>query len=94
MKLEDDPLIAGNTTTTNLVLHMIIYTLINVPATQLPTCQFPDTTIMLLLDSTIKARSSHRRCSVRKGVLRNFAKFIVKHLCQSLSLNKVAGAFL
>ena len=25
-------------------------------------------------------RSSHRRCSVRKGVLRNFAKFIGKHL--------------
>ena len=25
-------------------------------------------------------RSSHRRCSVRKGVLRNFAKFTGKHL--------------
>ena len=33
----------------------------------------------------------HRRCSVRKGVLRNFAKFTGKHLCQSLFLNKVAG---
>ena len=31
-----------------------------------------------------KYRSSHRRCSVRKGVLRNFAKFTGKHLCQSL----------
>ena len=30
-------------------------------------------------------RSSHRRCSVRKDVLRNFAKFTVKHLCQSLT---------
>ena len=30
-------------------------------------------------------------CSVRKGVLRNFAKFTGKHLCQSLFLNKVAG---
>ena len=29
-------------------------------------------------------RSSHRSCSVRKGVLRNFAKFIGKHLRQSL----------
>ena len=28
-------------------------------------------------------RSSHRRCSVRKGVLRNFAKFTGKYLCQS-----------
>ena len=26
-------------------------------------------------------RSSHRRCSVKKGVLRNFAKFTGKHLC-------------
>ena len=37
------------------------------------------------------SRSSHRRCSVRKGVLRNFAKFTGKHLCQRLFLNKVAG---
>ena len=29
-------------------------------------------------------RSSHQRCSVRKGVLRNFTKFTGKHLCQSL----------
>ena len=36
-------------------------------------------------------RSSHRRCSVRKGVLRNVAKFTEKHLCQSLFFNKVAG---
>ena len=36
-------------------------------------------------------RSSHRRCSVRKGVLRNFAKFTGKHLCQNRFLNKVAG---
>ena len=38
-----------------------------------------------------KFRSSHRRCSVRKGVLGNFAKFTGKHLCQSLFFNKVAG---
>ena len=35
--------------------------------------------------------SSHWMCSVRKGVLRNFAKFTGKHLCQSLFFNKVAG---
>ena len=34
-----------------------------------------------------------RRCSV-KSVLRNFAKFTAKHLCQSLFLNKVAGSSL
>ena len=36
-------------------------------------------------------RSSHRRFSVKKGVLRNFTKFMGKHLCQSLFFNKVAG---
>ena len=36
-------------------------------------------------------RSSHWRCSVRKGVFRNFEKFAGKHLCQSLFFNKVAG---
>ena len=34
-------------------------------------------------------RSSHHKCSVRKGVLRNFAKFTGKQLCQRLSFNKV-----
>ena len=33
-------------------------------------------------------RSSHQGYS---GVLRNFAKFVGKHLCQSLFFNKVAG---
>ena len=36
-------------------------------------------------------RSSHRRCSVKKGVLRNFAKFTGKHLCQTLFFNNIAG---
>ena len=36
-------------------------------------------------------RSSHQRCSLRKGVIRNFAKFTGKHLCQSLFFYKVAG---
>ena len=35
-------------------------------------------------------RSSHWRCSVRKVVLRNFANFTGKHLCQSLFFNKIA----
>ena len=33
----------------------------------------------------------YRRCSVKKGVPRNFAKFPGKHLCQRLFFNKVAG---
>ena len=36
-------------------------------------------------------RSSYQRCSMKKGVLRNFAKLAGQHLCQSLFLNKVAG---
>ena len=32
-------------------------------------------------------RSSHQRCSIKTGVLRNFAKFTGKHLCQRLFLN-------
>ena len=36
-------------------------------------------------------RSSHQRCSVRKGVLANFATFTEKHLSQSLFFNKFAG---
>ena len=39
----------------------------------------------------VKYRSSHQKCSMKKGVLRNFAKFTEKHLCHSLFFNKVAG---
>ena len=41
-----------------------------------------------------KDRSSHRRYSVRNGVLRNLAKFTGKHLCQSPFFNKAAGLIL
>ena len=34
-------------------------------------------------------RSSHRRCSVKNGVLRNFARFTGKHLCQVSFLIKL-----
>ena len=42
--------------------------------------------IMLLL----KTRSSHQRCSVITGVLRNFTEFTGKHLCQSLFFDKMS----
>ena len=35
--------------------------------------------------------AASRRCSVKKGVLKNFAKFTGNHLCHSLFLDKVAG---
>ena len=39
----------------------------------------------------ISFRSSHQRCSIKKGVLEIFAKFTGKHLCQSLFFNKLAA---
>ena len=36
-------------------------------------------------------RRSHRRCSLKKGVLKNFANFTEKHLGWSLFLNKAAA---
>ena len=35
-------------------------------------------------------KSSHQRCTIKKGVPRNFTKFTGNHLCQSLFFNKVA----
>ena len=40
---------------------------------------------------TTKKRNSHRRCFIKKGVLKNFAKFTRKFLCPSLFYNKIAG---
>ena len=39
-------------------------------------------------ESKILFRGRHRRCSVRKGLLRNLAKFTEKHLRQSLFFNE------
>ena len=36
-------------------------------------------------------RSSHESCSIKKDILKNFAKVAGKHFCQSLFFNKVAG---
>ena len=43
-----------------------------------------------LLRRWIVNRSSHQRYSVRKGVLRNFAKFTGEHLCQSLKFCEIS----
>ena len=40
---------------------------------------------------TCNNRSSRSEVFCKKGVVKNFAKFIGKHLCQSLFFNKVAG---
>ena len=49
------------------------------------------TKILDLFFSIYQNRSSHRRCSGRKGILRNFEKLTGKHLRQSIFLNKVVG---
>ena len=45
----------------------------------------------VLLRNISNSRSSHSRCSIKKGVLGNVVKFTGKHLWQSLFFNKVAG---
>ena len=42
-----------------------------------------------LVPSQTPSRSSHRRCSVEKGVLKNLRNFTGKHLCWSLFLIKL-----
>ena len=44
-----------------------------------------------IVSELLKFRSSHRRCSVGKGVLRKLAKFTGKPLCQSPFFNNVAA---
>ena len=46
---------------------------------------------ILFLFEGLLSDYSYRTCSVKNDVLKNFAKFTGKHLCQSLFLNKVAG---
>ena len=42
----------------------------------------------------MSVRSSHRRGSVKKGVLKSLANSTEKYLCWSLFFNKIAGSFL
>ena len=44
-----------------------------------------------LLNKPLCCEEVAKMCSVKKSVLRNFAKFTGKHLCQSLYLNNVLG---
>ena len=43
----------------------------------------------IIKNKNFSIRSSHQRCSMKNGVLRNFTKFTEKHLCQSFFFNKV-----
>ena len=50
--------------------------------------------IVFVMIIQMPTRSNHQRCSVRKSVLRNFAKFTGKHLCQVLFYNKGPASLL
>ena len=54
---------------------------------------FPKGVFISLEERTLASiyRSNHQKCSIKKGVLRNFTTFTGKHLSQSLLFNKVAG---
>ena len=52
-------------------------------------CSVRLTEISGQISSKAHVRSSHQRCSVRKGALRSFAKLTGKHLSQSLFLIKL-----
>ena len=51
----------------------------------------PTFEITVLALHSLTTEAVAQRCSMKKDVLRNFAKFTGKHLCQSLFFNKVAG---
>ena len=51
---------------------------------------FPQTLVITTVVLSMY-RSSHRKCSMKKGVFKNFTKFTGKRLCQSLFFNKVVG---
>ena len=50
---------------------------------------FQRTPMVAASERNKKDRSSHQRCSIKKGVFRNFTKFTGKYLCQNLFFDKV-----
>ena len=46
---------------------------------------------VMRIGNMIIAEAASWSCFCKKGVLKNFAKFTGKHLCQSLFFNKVSG---
>ena len=45
----------------------------------------------MLCATAITHRNSHRRRTIKRGILKNLAKFTRKHLCWGLFFDKVAG---
>ena len=53
--------------------------------------KFSAFSFVINLCEVVWPRNSHRRCSVRRGVHRNFPKITEEHLPKTLFFNKVAG---
>ena len=47
--------------------------------------------LKLKAGAKVMFRGSHRKCSLRKRILRNFAKYTGKYLCRSLIFKKFTG---
>ena len=82
----------------NLKCLSIVYMILETKEAVIQSCSIKIILLKLFLNSlkNISAgvsffRMSHGRCSVKIGVLKNFAKLTGKDLCQSLFFNKVAG---
>ena len=82
---------------TSTVLNRKVNTNINIKTTHLISLTFFsyflsfDSHVFIFFVFCISSnyKCSHRKCSVKKGAIRNFAKFTGKHLCQSLFLIKL-----
>ena len=83
-----------NTRTTFRTSFCCLYCLLwryLVPFSTLSIDNFEQVNVCWDRNRRVSIRSSHRRCSVTKGVLRNFAKLTRQHLCQRLFFNEVEG---
>ena len=74
-----------------LMLFCISSLLIWAPSLGAQTCFSASKSLWIRHCNILSFRSSHQTCSMINDVLRNFAKFGGKRLCQSLFFNKVAG---
>ena len=84
IKLYQQPFINVSAIRCQLCLNLAMCQLpLNVSLYYYLFCSLP-----LDISATLYYRSSHQRCSVRKGILRNSIKSTEKHLYQSLFLNK------
>ena len=71
-----------------------IYQRLPLPCTHTTHCYLPVLLYiqhLLLHHHCCYSKAVEQRCSIKKGVFRNFAKLTGKHLYQSLFFNKVTG---